>query len=251
VRVQIVSDAHAEQHRDLGVSFVAGLKEAGGDDVDVLVAAGDMGSKGNLFRVLSACCDAWPTVVFVPGNHEFYGGDRRSVMADIKTLEKENPNLVVLDDAVAEIQGVRFVGGTLWFPDTPDSRVRAGHFSDFGAVKGLREWVWDANRKTTEFLRRNVRPGDVVVTHHVPVARGSARHWVGSFLQPFFVNDLDRIVVENRPGLWVYGHTHDSHDFVLAETRFVCNPFGYVNSDEQRPNPDFSWGLVVPVGEKA
>jgi len=244
MRIQIVSDIHSEFHRDLGISFVADLKKAGGDDVDVLVIAGDAGTKKSLSRILTACCDAWPTVVFVAGNHEFYGSNREEVLTKIEKLEKENPNLVVLDNSVAEIQGVRFVGAPLWFADTPDARIRAGNFSDFGAITGLGGWIWEANRKTTEFFRTNIRPGDIVITHHIPILQGSHRRWVGSFLQPFFVNDLNRIVTENRPGLWVYGHTHDSHDFVLGDTRFVCNPFGYLSREM---NPDFSWGFVIDL----
>jgi Icc-related predicted phosphoesterase len=243
--LQIVSDIHAEFHKDLGISFIEELKKAG--DADVLIIAGDLAPPKDAFRIVPACCDVWPKVILVLGNHEFYGSDRRTVLASFRKLEKEFPNLHVLDDQTVTMEGQRFVGSTLWFEDTPDARIRAGHFSDFGDIKGLGGWVWEANRKSKIFLRKTVRPDDVVITHHIPTSMGSASYWTGSFLQPFFVCPMDKVIVENRPKLWVYGHTHDSHDFTLCETRFICNPFGYANHPKLLPNPDFDWGKFVDV----
>ena len=33
--------------------------------------------------------------------------------------------------------------------------------------------------------------------------------------------------------LWMHGHTHEDFDYVLGETRVVCNPRGYVNHENR------------------
>jgi len=33
--------------------------------------------------------------------------------------------------------------------------------------------------------------------------------------------------------LWVHGHTHDPYDYVIGETRVVCNPRGYIGYEAQ------------------
>jgi calcineurin-like phosphoesterase family protein len=33
--------------------------------------------------------------------------------------------------------------------------------------------------------------------------------------------------------LWIHGHTHDDFDYVINQTRVVCNPRGYVKYEDR------------------
>ena len=95
------------------------------------------------------------------------------------------------------------------------------------------------------FLRENVRPGDVVVTHHLPSWRSVHQRFAGGQLNRFFVHPLDDLVEERKPAVWVHGYTHLSCDYRLGETRVICNPHGYAGYQE---NGEFRRGLVLDLG---
>lgn len=50
-------------------------------------------------------------VIYVPGNHEFYGHDI-NLAAELRVAAPEN--IAVLSDDVLLLDGVRFLGSTLW-----------------------------------------------------------------------------------------------------------------------------------------
>lgn len=65
----------------------------------------------------------------------------------------------------------------------------------------------------------------------------------GSPLNRYFVGAAEQ-VFENRPALWIHGHTHESMDYLHGTTRVLCNPFGYMDYEV---NPHFNPALVVDV----
>jgi len=85
---------------------------------------------------------------------------------------------------------------------------------------------------------------NVVVTHHLPSAKSSDSRYRDSSLNPAYYSHLDEWIEERDIALWVHGHTHVSNDYMIGDTRVVCNPRGYYMHDE---NPNFSPSLVVEV----
>ena len=81
---------------------------------DVLVVAGDVlqGDSDRAIRLVAALAGGRPAV-FVLGNHEFWHREIRDERVQARrSAEREGVHL--LDDSVATVAGVRFVGGTLW-----------------------------------------------------------------------------------------------------------------------------------------
>ena len=79
-------------------------------DADIVVLAGDIGVGTEGIEWGARQFPAIP-IVYVPGNHEFYGQDIRSA----HLLSEVAPdNIQVLDDKACKIDGVRFLGSTLW-----------------------------------------------------------------------------------------------------------------------------------------
>ena len=51
----------------------------------------------------------------------------------------------------------------------------------------------------------------------------------------------DFIVARPQIKLWIHGHTHHEFDYMVGDTRVVCNPRGYVGyeRDSQEIEPYF------------
>lgn len=242
MKLHIMSDLHLEG-RDLHDYTVP--------ECDVVVLAGDIavGTSGvewanSTFKV---------PVVYVPGNHEYYRRHQIGAL-NAKLVEVSAPHVHVLHDTIVHIDETKFVGGTLWtdfslygnytqtvghaeqymndyrlIERTPYGRLRA---SDTAAL----------HKKTREFLEKNVDSSCVVVTHHVPTNKSVHDRFVGDLLTPAFASNLDSIIENKQPKLWVHGHTHDAFDYMVGKTRVVCNPRGYYGEDT-----GFNKQLVVEV----
>jgi predicted phosphodiesterase len=241
LKIQLLSDLHLEFHRDGGRSFVESLAPEG---VDVLVLAGDIAVGGAVRESLALFCRRYRTsfVVYVNGNHEFYGTDRAGVLEQCRAAAEDHANLVWLDASVAEVMGRRFLGAPLWFrrhPDTP--RLREA-MTDFSVIRDFESWVYEENARAVELFERELREGDIVVTHHLPSERSVAPRFVGNPLNPFFVCDVEPLIRERQPRFWLHGHTHCSLRYDIGKTSVVCNPFGYAGIEL---NPDFSENLLV------
>jgi len=184
-------------------------------------------------------------VVFVPGNHEYYKTSPSDGDAVLAACAGALPNLHVLNPGLAVIDGVRFVGATMWFPSTPDEQRYRGYLTDFKLIRDFVPWVHDAHAAQLAFLRENVRAGDVVVTHHLPHRNSTPRMFVDSPLNRFFVaGDAGEVLAQAGARLWLHGHTHSPRDYVIAGTRVVCNPRGYPH---EKHKPPVDLGLAIDV----
>lgn len=222
---QVLSDLHFEFHRDAGRSFVAGLDPSG---VDLLILAGDIypWDRDEERRTFEGLCASYPNVLYVPGNHELYGfiEDRFQYKAD---LLRDIRNLYMPMNTAVTINGVRFLGTTLWFEDTPENVLLARYYNDFTAIPDFVPWVYEECALARQFLTQEIRSDDVVVTHFLPAQASVATKFVGSDLNRFFVCDEEGLIAERQPRLWVHGHTHYHQDYHIGATRVLANPLGY------------------------
>lgn len=239
MRVQLLSDLHFEFHRDGGASFVASLCP---DHVDVLVLAGDIAGPRGLAYALKLFGDRYRKVLYCPGNHDHWGIHREDVESLMGALEASNVH--VLRNRVITIEGKRFVGTTLWFPETTGAHRYAPVWSDFKRIPDFKSWVYGEHERARKFLETEVREGDVVVTHYLPSWQSVSETYRGSETNCYFVADLEDLILERKPSLWCHGHTHGSMDYTLGATRILCNPFGYVGYEL---NEMFLSDLVLEV----
>jgi len=224
MKLLVVSDLHLEFQRDHGNTLFRKLSS----EADVLVVAGDLTTMSGLERAFDELCAKFEHVVYVLGNHEFYGGyDYQDLYGMMNNCVLRNPNLHWLENGTAEINGQRFIGGAMWFRDCTEARMNSHWLNDFGSIKNFRDWVYEKNIETTKYLEENVQPGDIVVTHHLPSPQSTAERFRGNPYNCYFVCDMEPLIAKVQPKLWVHGHTHDSCNYQLGETQVVCNPFGY------------------------
>lgn len=255
MKLHILSDIHLE--------FSA--FEPPGTDADVVVLAGDIAhaSKG-----IQWARDAFPEqpIVYVPGNHEFYGADRPETLAAMHIAARKNGiHLLDEDEAVIRTRDgqerVRFVGCTLWtdfclfgeaflhdattagemtLADFRIIREGSGRFTPERSIELHKQaLVWLNGMINTPFDGKTV-----VVTHHLPSRRSVADRYKADLVSACFASELDYLF--GTMSLWVHGHTHDNFDYQANGTRVVCNPRGYVTS-RGAENHDFNPGLVVKI----
>lgn len=229
MKIQIASDLHIEQMRKK-VSF-GGLVDGG---ADVLVLAGDID------KVTSAVArfSLWRTpVIYVLGNHEYYGGKVDEVELRAKVAATAG-NVVVLTNDVFELGDVRFVGSTLWtdfrlnrahHKAMAQARAGADHsciiarsgggFSPDIAAMEHRDSV-----KWLEQTLRQRRRKTIVVTHHAPHERSLPEQSRRRLEAASFASDLSRLIP--LCDLWIHGHVHSSSDYWQCGRKIICNPRG-------------------------
>ena len=95
----------------------------------------------------------------------------------------------------------------------------------------------------------------VCITHHGVHPRSlHERYADDGAINASFISDLSGIIDEHQPALWIHGHVHDTHDYVVGDgtTRIVCNPRGYSRGGGVFENAaGFIPDLVVEVPEWA
>ena len=250
MRLHVLSDLHLEK-----APF-----DADGVEADVLILAGDthVGTRGiDWARELA---DGRP-LVYVAGNHEFYGGSLPGVIDELRTATDDSPIHVLENDEVV-LDGVRFLGCTLWSDfdfDGPEARhasmrLSARVVNDYSHITfgpagrtltpadtrmlHVSSRAWLADRLTQDFDGTTV-----VVTHHQPVIHGKPENRLLRTLAGAFASDVTELMAGDRAQLWIYGHTHRAADVDVNGTRVLSNPRGY----PQQPVAKFDPGLVIDI----
>lgn len=269
---QYVSDLHLEFH----CNHVDGIEEAhnlfadmlGGKRVsaDNLILAGDIGNLSCkkqidfLSTFLEWCLSRWHHVIYVPGNHEYYGTTIANGSEILKQLDERHRDagLRVLNPGRTEVDGVMIFGATLWtqIPKEESHVVKHG-MGDFTHIDN--HSVLDHNtlfKNQIDLLRAWCKGSSkpiIIVTHHAPdrdiATIPQANPFGSQFLFPLtdlsagFGTNLKCILSEFNTkdiAFWVYGHTHMNRDTTLKidesrTIRVICNQKGYISENMAVP----------------
>jgi predicted phosphodiesterase len=273
IRAHIASDLHADLDHN-GYEPVV-------PDCDVVVIAGD--AHPPLSQTLPYLRRIYPhhPVIYTPGNHCYYSDHRSPETKTTYQRERENAariaeqhDIMLLDNGACTVDGVRFLGTTLWtdfmlrpphvmFGDAVRSGMRMNDYRLIKVGRGrgkdrlLPRDTIEAHKVAVKWLTAQLSiPFDgetVVVTHHAPSAKSLiGRGEVSYDLDWCYASDLEWIMTgDNAPSLWIHGHIHSNRDYTVGGTRVVCNPRGYPKyfmPNAPRENPDFDPNLVIEVG---
>ena len=215
LRIAATGDIHCrDSNRDAIVSSFAAL----GDDVDLVLVAGDLTSHGRLDEAEILCAAAAETeapVYAVLGNHDWHAGEAEAIL---ERLEAGGVHMLDRSAAVCEAGGVEvgivgvkgFVGGFAprHLPDFGEPSLRAVYAESTAEVEALDEGLREV---ATCPLR-------IVLLHYSPAEEtleGEPREiWV------FLGSDrLAAPILEHGPDLVLHGHAHaGSPDGTIGET---------------------------------
>jgi len=277
VKLLILSDLHLE----FGVFNVPKI------DYDVVILAGDIfvpGSKAMRWARRADTFGDTVSIVFVPGNHEFYSGVLQTTQKEM-ALSAAACKVHLLAPGEAVIEGVRFLGCTLWTDFELPIQAKAGPTVDIEramkiAKLQLHDYSSIRRAETPEAAdqsmvhvkprKRRLTPEDtralhqrdrawlaqklaepfdgatVVVTHHAPHHGSLAPHYQANWLSGAFVSELQGSFFD-VPSLWVHGHIHESFDYQVGNCRVVCNPRGYMRHGRHQENKQFNREFMVEL----
>lgn len=239
MKLAIFSDLHIDFMADYGRSLIAGLDKK----ADVAVVAGDIASYHSFRKGIKDICAEFPKVVYVAGNHSYYGAPTFDKVHDILSdLEVKLGNFVWLNNKRVTIDGVNFIGATLWFKRVQAALINKSALNDFRYIPSCDPRVFDEHEKTVKYFEENMQAGDIVVTHHMPSYQCINQQYKNSDINCYFANRLDGLIIDKNPAYWVFGHSHSCCDIIIKNTRLIANPFGYINE-----NPMFNDSLIIEV----
>jgi len=225
---------------------------------DITILAGDIARAEAAMRWASQFDRP---VLYVAGNHEFYGGSIPAVREDLARCAKAC-GVHFLDQQSLEIGGVRFLGTTLWTDfelfgaECRDLAMeRSAEFMrDFQVIRNADGSTYTPQDSIELFREQYAwldaaldQPFDgptVVITHHAPSMRSVHPRFAESLVSAGFVSACTSLL--GRAELWIHGHTHDSFDYTVYGTRVLCNPRGYCR-DGVDENPAFDPALCIQV----
>jgi Icc-related predicted phosphoesterase len=220
------------------------------------------------------CTTNFPHVIYVMGNHEYYHSDFATALGDMRRKLAHLSNLYILEREIKVIDDVTFIGGTLWTDMNNSDALTLYHMrtmmNDFRVIQNsavpvhfrtqegefktrmakfspedavtehvkMKEYI----QVVTAFLGQNPNKY-VVVGHHAPSRKSTHEMYAhDTIMNGGYSSDLDEFI-EERPHikLWTHGHTHHVFDYMIGETRVVCNPRGYAGHEARADE----WKLLI------
>ena len=267
MKIQIVSDLHLE-FSDINIQNEMGA--------DVLILGGDImlaekvlkpeSEYGVRFRdFLKRVSFQFPHVIYIAGNHEFYGGHFHKSLDNLREACAVHDNIYFLERDTKIIDDVLFVGGTLWTDmnkhDPMTLHAVRDMMNDYRAItddklgytKLKPATTAERHRETRDYIKHilseNKTMKTVVVGHHTPSFQSCHEQYSGDYLMNgAYHSDLTEIMLDNpQVKLWTHGHTHHPFDYVVGETRVICNPRGYHQTNGWSEDTGWNPNLTVEV----
>jgi Icc-related predicted phosphoesterase len=246
MKIRLISDLHL----DYG-NFIPGFYGE-----EVLVIAGDISNdiKDSMLLIREYINkNDKVDVVFVLGNHDYY---RNTINDTIKKwLELDLNRFHFLSSSSVVLRGYRFCGATLWTDmnnrNDKDMEVANLTMRDYNCING-----YQYNTKLTPsdtvnlheqqllYLMKEVDDSKepcIIVTHHLPSYKSVAEKYKSSSNNASYSSDLDYFVAHVNIDYWFHGHTHNSCDYMIENTKVVCNPKGYGDENDS----GFQIGLII------
>jgi predicted phosphodiesterase len=235
--IQYVSDVHLERHHNKFSSILDTSTPA-----DVLVLAGDIGCpKDPRFKeFLNECKSHFATVIFVPGNHEYYScyPDSLETTDSLMGTICKDCNVVFLNGTQHQVGNVNFIGSTLWshIHSTSDADMETMNTCVFRGIKINENTVLTVESHNNMFrqnllgIEKSIQWGiqnnlkNVVITHHAPYMKA-----IKSEILPknyMYATELSQYLSHEMINTWIYGHTHWNTLTCFKGTLVTCNQFG-------------------------
>ena len=208
------------------------------------------------------CAENFPHVIYVMGNHEYYHSDFATALGEMRRKLNHLTNLYIMERDVKVIGDITFIGGTLWTDMNNQDSLTLYHMrtmmNDFRVIQNsttpvhfrtsegefrTRVAKFSPEDSVTEHVKmkqyiQSVVQGNhdtkyVVVGHHSPSRLSTHEMYKhDTIMNGGYSSDLDEFIKDHpQIRLWTHGHTHHPFDYVIGETRIVCNPRGYVGHE--------------------
>lgn len=265
MKIALISDIHAEFYNN-EPNWLPPLPE----NPDVLVLAGDIHIGKSIIHFVERVSKALPRthLVVIAGNHEFYRQYRLGTLNTYRKAFVGHARIHFLENDYVDIEGIRFIGATLWtgFPlhstQYTSKQVMAyakDNVSDFSLIaedSGDKVVVFspemsktlfeESKTKITQLLAESDMKKCVVVTHFPPAKTLQHPKFTPDMETSYFTADCADIIEAYQPAYWFYGHNHWSSMACMGNTTLVSNQFGYPN-ERWKMGGDFNPDLMIEI----
>jgi len=244
--IMVAQDLHDHPEMDYGMYSNVNLADLGRRQATAL-----------RFRdFLKRCSFQFPHVVYVAGNYEFYHGKFVQSLVDLRVECAKYPNIHFLERDTKEIDDVVFIGATLWTDcnkgDPLTLHALTDLMNDFriirhdghGYTKLRPAHIMHRHQQTLAYFKSvltDLKDRKVVVVgHHSPSHQSVHPQYANDkLMNGGYHSDLSEFILDHpQIKLWTHGHTHHPFDYMIGETRVVCNPRGYEGYEETGWNPN-------------
>lgn len=230
---------------------------------DVMILAGDIITFAD-FSPLEKIAQSWrKPILYVAGNHEFY--TRTPMQDDIARFQAwavDYPHLHFLQDEQVTIDGVHFFGGTMWtdFNDNDffAKQIALKQMNDYRMIRFSEKrnllpddtivFYKEFKSALLDWFQQPLNGPRLVISHHVPIPSKYDYYRESKVNPAYTALPMEKIIWENQPDVWVYGHSHEPDDRMIGKTRVISNPRGYPRDDGTFDCTDFDVnGLITDV----
>lgn len=233
---------------------------------DTVIRTGDRAEWALRFRsFLDRVSSQYENIIYISGNHEFYGGKWYQSHETLKQECSRYNNIHYLEDDVVIIGDYSYIGCTLWTdlnrqdPVTEwtvkesmnDYRVILNENSGYSKIKPhhtLKKHM-DSVRFISSTIEQNPEKKYVVVGHHAPSHLSihekfrNDKHTNGAYC-----SDLSNFILDHSQiKLWTCGHVHHAHWYYMGDTLVACNPRGYRNDIGVGENTGWNSQFVIDL----
>jgi Icc-related predicted phosphoesterase len=185
------------------------------------------------------------TVIYVIGNHEHYKGRWDRTESVLRNEFSRYENMHLLEQGKLVINDTVFLGASMWTSLNDGDPLTIFNakdmMNDYKSItekngdkyhKLRPETTYAKHRETVRWLDHMLsddkRP-TVVVGHHAPSKRSiHEKYQSQTIMNGAFASSMEHLMLDrDHVKLWVHGHVHDRHDYMIGDTRILCNPRGY------------------------
>lgn len=252
MKIRPISDIHLESNPNFYLDPVSDT---------IIIIAGDLAVGTGGMDFIEECSDNYQHVIYVLGNHEFYHNNISKLIPKLKykieliNQKYDSPKVTLLENESIIINGIKFVGATLWTDYKKGnegimrraSTVLNDHSlinKEMGGISAKE--LYNLHKQTMEYFEEEVDSNTVVITHHLPSFQTiPIRYRITSSNNYYFTSNLDEFILRKQPKLWIAGHTHDFTKVKIGKTRIIVNPIGYTDETSS-----FREDLIVELSKK-
>lgn len=260
MRILPLSDLHREMYPDRDLGILLDVSRP-----DVVVLAGDI-DKGVKAVEWAAQTFAGIQVIYVAGNHEYYGHKIDTMPAKIEAACAETDNVEFFNGkSCIVIDDVLFCGATLWtdfrlfgdehrehamiacqhgMNDYHQIRVASRGYGKFTVTDSAGLHLAHLSH-ITGHLNGEWNRKRVVISHMAPSMQSVPEMYKSHLLSAAYASNLDALA--EKADLWIHGHTHTSMDYNIGKCRVIANPCGYRFKDGGNENLTFNPNLIIEI----
>lgn len=242
MRLRIASDIHTEFFGadEIAAQSLFILPPMLGDKETTLILAGDIGAMGDqesLVNFMREISPRFDEIFYIPGNHEYYHGDIITTPDKIEELVAPYDNVFFTTSGGAGLRNGKDIHlHTLWTDfdggNEMSMLLAERSMNDYRLIRNgdqlfTAKMAYDLHKQHIAILEEQIKPGDIVVTHHSPCLLSVPEDYKGDRINGAYHSDLSDLILRKKPSLWFHGHTHTACRYKIGDTEIICNPRGY------------------------